>query len=57
VATNSILKNITIRDKKLASKFAGALENAEGKSRKKVDIPMKVKELSAEQIKDVFGGK
>ena len=50
MATSSIAKNITIMDEKSASRFADVLESAKEKSGKKVDIPLKVKELRAEQI-------
>jgi hypothetical protein len=59
MATISILSNVDIRDKKLARKFIEALEDA--KSEKEASdatskkISRKVKEITKDQIKSLFG--
>ena len=55
MATKSFLKNIAIKDKASAKSFISALENAEGKSRKKVVISKKVETIKdSEIIKEIF---
>ncbi len=55
MATKSFLKNITIKDKKTATTFIEALENAEGKSRKKVRVDKLVEnEENSQKIKEIF---
>jgi len=55
MTTNSILKSIRIRDKKLAKRFIKALENAHEKKEKDVIVPGKVQTLDKDQVKKVFG--
>lgn len=55
MATKSFLKNIVIKDKKSASAFLEALENAEGKKRKNVKIDRLVEDVEDnETIKEIF---
>ena len=55
MATKSFLKNIVIRDKKSATAFIEALENAEGKKRKNVKIDRLVEDIEdSEKIKEIF---
>lgn len=55
MATKSILKHISIKDRKNASAFILALENAKGK--KSVNIIPSKKSIDAneEQIRNLFG--
>lgn len=55
MATRSILKNVDIRDKKLAKEFINALENSKNKRTKEVVISKTVKTIDASQIKEIFG--
>lgn len=56
MATKSFLKNIVIKDKKSAEAFISALENAEKKGRKKVNINTSVRTIEdKETIKKMFG--
>ena len=56
MATKSFLKEIVIKDKKRAYAFLSALENAENKGRKKVDIDVPVNTITdKEKIKKMFG--
>ena len=55
MATNSILKNLRIKDRRMAQKFVKALEQSHEKKAKDVIIPHKVQTLDKEQIKAVFG--
>ncbi len=55
MATKSFLKNIVIKDKKAAMSFLCALENAEGKHKKKVDFDTAVETVKdSEKIKKIF---
>ncbi len=55
MATKSFLKNIVIKDKKSAMSFLCALENAEGKHKKKVDFDKTVETIKdGETIKKIF---
>lgn len=55
MATKSFLKNIVIKDKISATSFLQALENAEGKSSKKVDYNVSVKTIDEiSTIKKIF---
>lgn len=55
MATESFLKNIVIKDKKSAAKFLDALENAEGKKRKKVICNTPIYNIKDEEtIKKIF---
>ena len=56
MATKSFLKNIVITDRKKASAFVSALENAENKGRKKVDVNVPIRtRTDKETIKKMFG--
>lgn len=56
MATKSFLKNISIKNRKSANSFISALENAEKKSKKKIIVNTKVKEIKDEKtIKEMFG--
>jgi ribosomal protein L30E len=54
MATKSILKNISIRDKSLCKSFVQALENAENRQAKKIVLSKSCRELTREQIKKYF---
>lgn len=55
MATKSILKNITIKDKAYCRSFVSALENSQYKHSKQVTTDKKIRDLSREEIKKVFG--
>lgn len=55
MATKSICKNITIKDKNLGRSLVNALENAQNKTSKNVIYSKMVKEIKGEKIKDLFG--
>ena len=56
MATKSFLKNISIKNRKSANSFISALEHAEKKSKKKIIVNTKVKEIRDEKtIKEMFG--
>lgn len=56
MATKSFLKNIVIGNSKSAVSFLAALENAEKKGRKRVDINARVETIEdKEKIKSIFG--
>ncbi len=54
MATKSILKNITIRDKYLGRNLVVALENAEKKSVKQVYPSKMCQTIKGEKIKEIF---
>jgi len=55
MATKSFLKNIIIRDKRSATAFIEALENAEGKKRKNIKFDRLVENIEdSEKIKEIF---
>lgn len=55
MATKSFLKNIVIKNKKSAMSFLCALENAEGKSKKKVAFDTAVETVKDDEtIKKIF---
>lgn len=55
MATKSFLKNITIKNRTLANAFINALENAEGKGRKKVELDKSVETVKDdEKIRKIF---
>lgn len=55
MATRSFLKDVIIKDKKSVATFIDALENAEGKKRKKVVIDKLVEDISDKQtIRKIF---
>lgn len=56
MATKSFLKDIVIKNKKSAKSFISALENAENKGRKKVELKASVKTIKdKDTIKKMFG--
>lgn len=57
MATKSILKNVTIKDKRLAQTFVEALEQAENTKYKSVKLNKRCEELTGEQIKKFFENK
>ena len=54
MATNSILKNVNISDKKLGRSFVMALEEGENKSAKEVVLSRTVSDVKRENIKELF---
>ena len=54
MATKSILKDVNIRERKLAHTFIQALDEARSKKHEQVEISRKCTELSGEKIKDFF---
>jgi len=54
MATKSILKDIVIRDKRLAEGLVFALENAENKSAKKVILDRRLDEVKGVDVKTFF---
>lgn len=54
MATNSILKNVTIRDKKLGRDFVSALENASKKRRVPVTFSRGHFDVKGAAIKEMF---
>lgn len=55
MATKSILKNVTIKNKTLARSFVYALENAEHKKDKKVKLKKAYSVADTDDIKSMFG--
>lgn len=56
MATKTFLKDILIKNKKSALSFLGALENAEGKKKKIVNLNTPVKTIKDEKtIRNIFG--
>ncbi len=56
MATKSFLKNIVIKNRKSATSFISALENAENKGRKKVTFNTPINTVKdKENIKKMFG--
>lgn len=55
MATKSILKNITIKDKALGCAFVSALENAQKKGCKTVTFKKSCTTVKGENIKKIFG--
>lgn len=55
MATKSISKNITIKDKCFARSLVLALENASNKKSKKIVLEKKCREVKGEDIKRLFG--
>ena len=54
MATKSILKNVNIKDKRLAHTFVDALEQAENTKYKSVQLSKSCKELTGDKIKLFF---
>ena len=57
MATNSILKNIVIKDKKDSLSLIDALENAKNKTAKEVYFSRNVRMADDKTIKEMFGDK
>lgn len=57
MATKSILKNVDIKDSKLGKALVIALEDAYGKSSKKVQLSRTYSDIRGSQIKELFGDK
>ena len=55
MATKSILKNITIKDRRVGRDFVTALETAHKKKSKDVIITKKCSDVKREDIKSMFG--
>lgn len=56
MATKSILKTIHIKDAGAAAALVRALENAKGKSEKKVVFKRPTSEASRSEIREMFSG-
>lgn len=55
MATKSFLKNIVIKDKKVAENFINALNNAERKKAKNVVVDKRIENITdKEQIRKIF---
>ena len=55
MATKSFLKNIVIKDKKVAENFINALNNAENKKAKNVVVDKRIENITdKEQIRKIF---
>ena len=55
MATKSILKTIHIKNQKSALALVNALENANGKAKKRVSMTRSYSDASREEIKKIFG--
>lgn len=55
MATSSILKTVSIRDRKSARALVNALENAKGKKDKNRKLASACHEMSKEEIRQIFG--
>mgnify|MGYP005851999179 CR=1 FL=1 len=55
MATKSILKNINIKDKRLARTFVNALSEAESTKYEPSHLSRKCKEITGDKIKEFFG--
>lgn len=54
MATKSILKDVSIKEQRLAHTFVKALENAENTRYEQVQIKNECKELTGDKIKEFF---
>lgn len=57
MATKSFLKDVIISEKKIASRFVDALEEANNDRYKPKQISRPVREVKGVQIKEIFGKK
>ena len=57
MATKSILKEINIKDKRLAHTFVQALGQAENTRYESVPLTRECKQIAGDKIKDFFGKK
>ena len=55
MATKSILKNITIREKRMGRNFVSALENAQNKHSKEVVLTKSCETVRKQDIRKIFG--
>lgn len=55
MATKSILKDVHIKDKRLARTFVNALSEAENTKYKPAQLSRKCKEITGDKIKEFFG--
>lgn len=55
MATKSILKDVSIKERRLANTFINALENAENVKHASVQISRKCSEITGDKIKEFFG--
>lgn len=55
MATNSIYKNVIIKNSQLSKDFVAALENAQNKNSKDVKLSKSCREIKKDQIKTIFG--
>ncbi len=55
MATKSILKNVTIKDKRSVVRLVKALENAKGKKSQRVVSTRSFSDASREEIRKMFG--
>lgn len=55
MATKSILKDVNIKERRLAHTFIKALENAENVKHTPVHISRKCSEITGDKIKEFFG--
>ena len=55
MATKSIYKNVVIKDAQLKKNFVLALENAQNKTSKQVQLSKPCRNLKKDQVKDFFG--
>ena len=56
MATKSMLKNVVLRDRKLANRFLTALDRAKTKRSKKVILERNIEEIKGEDVKRLFDG-
>lgn len=57
MATNSILKDVKIKDRKLAHTFVEALSQVDDSKYKQVQMTRECKILTGDKIKEFFGKK
>lgn len=57
MATSSILKTVSIRDRKSARALVNALENAKGKKDRNRNLVGTCHEMSKEEIRQTFGAR
>lgn len=55
MATKSILKTVSIRDRRSARALVNALENARGKKDRNMKLASTCHEMSKEEIRQTFG--
>lgn len=57
MATKSILKDVNIKDPRLARTFTDAMEEAREKRSQSIQISRKCSEITGEKVKEFFGKK